>query len=119
MKGVAGHLLDNCSMIGAPVWSLVAGDSSVEGSTDDPAFVVSTLKEPVEESVDDGVTEDPFVDEASEDWSAVDGPSLESSSLCGLDLDSWVLDFQIGLLLTFWMLATTMRSVLLVGLGPQ
>ena len=53
-------------MIGALVW-FVAGDSSVEGSTDDPAFVVSTLKEPVEESVDDGVSEDPFVDEASED----------------------------------------------------
>ena len=66
-------------------------------------------------SEDDGVSED----WASEDWSAVDGPSLESSSLSGLDLDSWVLDFQIGLLLTFWMLATTMRSVLLVGLGTQ
>ena len=58
-------------------------------------------------------------DWASVDWSAVDGPSLESSSLSGLDLDSWVLDFQIGLLLTFWMLATTMQSVLLVGLGTQ
>ena len=144
MKGVDGHLLVYVSMIGAPVWS-VFGDSSVEGSSADSSFVVLSVKEPVEESVDDGVTEDPFVDEASEDWSAVDGPyveelseddvvsedwasedwsavdgpSLESSSLSGLDLDSWVLDFQIGLLLTFWMLATTMRSVLLVGLGTQ
>ena len=42
-----------------------------------------------------------------------------TSSPNGLDLDSCVLDFQIGLLLTFWMLATTMRSVLLVGLGTQ
>ena len=144
MKGVDGHLLVDVSMIGAPVWS-VFGDSSVEGSSADSSFVVLSVKEPVEESVDDGVTEDPVVDEASEDWSAVDGPyveelseddevsedwasvdwsavdgpSLESSSLSGLDLDSWVLDFQIGLLLTFWMLATTMRSVLLVGLGTQ
>ena len=144
MKGVDGHLLVDVSMIGAPVWS-VTGDSSVEDSSADSSFVVLSVKEPVEESVDDGVTEDPFVDEASEDWSAVDGPyveelseddvvsedwasedwsavdgpSLESSSLSGLDLDSWVLDFQIGLLLTFWMLATTMRSVLLVGLGTQ
>ena len=118
MKGVDGHLLVDVSMIGAPVWS-VFGDSSVEDSSADSSFVVLSVKEPVEESVDDGVSEDPFVDEASEDWSAVDGPSLESSSLSGLDLDSWVLDFQIGLLLTFWMLATTMRSVLLVGLGTQ
>ena len=66
-------------------------------------------------SEDDEVSED----WASVDWSAVDGPSLESSSPNGLDLDSCVLDFQIGLLLTFWMLATTMRSVLLVGLGTQ
>ena len=66
MKGVAGHLLDNCSMIGAPVW-FVAGDSSVEGSSADSSFVVLSVKEPVEESVDDGVSEDPFVDEASED----------------------------------------------------
>ena len=67
MKGVAGHLLGNCSMIGAPVWSLVAGDSSVEDSSADSSFVVLSVKEPVEESVDDGVSEDPFVDEASED----------------------------------------------------
>ena len=66
MKGVVGHLLVDCSIIGALVW-FVAGDSSVEGSTADSSFVVSTPKEPVEESVDDGVSEDPFVDEASED----------------------------------------------------
>ena len=54
MKGVVGHLSMDFSMIGASVWS-VAGDSSVESSTDDGSFVVSTVT-------------DEFVD-----WVSVDG----------------------------------------------
>ena len=111
MKGVLGHLLVDCSMIGAPAGWSVPGDSSVVGSSADSSFVVSTVTDgfvdwasvdgasvdgaSVEElSVDDVVSEDrAFVDEASEDWSAV-----ESSSLSGLNLDSWVLNFQKSLL---------------------